>query len=67
MAGGGTDAGRIHISGRGVPSLVISVPTRYIHSHASIVHRDDVENLVKLMLAVIKRLDKAALASIRGW
>jgi putative aminopeptidase FrvX len=67
MAGGGTDAGRIHISGRGVPSLVISVPTRYIHSHASIVHRDDVENVVKLMLAVIKRLDKAALASIRGW
>lgn len=58
MAGGGTDAGRIHINGRGVPSLCIAVPTRYIHSHAGIIHRDDYENAVKLVLELVKRLDE---------
>jgi endoglucanase len=56
MAGGGTDAGRIHVHGRGVPSLCIAVPTRYIHSHSGIIHRDDYENAVKLTLELIKRL-----------
>ena len=30
---GGTDWGRIHLNRAGVPSMVIGVPTRYIHSH----------------------------------
>lgn len=66
MAGGGTDAGRIHIYKGGVPSLVIGVPTRYIHSHAGIIHRDDFDNAVRLMVEVAKRLDEAALAAIKG-
>lgn len=57
MAAGGTDAGRIHLNGKGVPSLVLSVPTRYIHSHASIIHRDDFDAVVKLVTAVVKKLD----------
>nr|WP_054259830.1 M42 family metallopeptidase [Propionispora sp. 2/2-37] len=55
--GGGTDAGRIHIHGQGVPSLVLSIPTRYLHSHHSIIHRDDYEAAVDLLIAVLKRLD----------
>ena len=55
--GGGTDAGRIHIHGQGVPSLVLSIPTRYIHSHNSIIHRDDYDAAVRLLIAMIKRLD----------
>lgn len=57
VEGGGTDAGRIHIHNQGVPSLVLSIPTRYIHSHNSIIHRSDYEAAVRLALAVIKRLD----------
>jgi len=64
MAGGGTDAGRIHIHGRGVPSLVIGVPTRYIHSHTGIIHRDDYEAAVRLMVEVIKRLDEKTVESL---
>ena len=67
MAGGGTDAGRIHIHGRGVPSLVIGVPTRYIHSHQGIIHRDDYENAVKLMVAVVKRLDAITVQDLKGF
>lgn len=55
--GGGTDAGRIHIHSRGVPSLVLSIPTRYIHSHNSIIHRDDYTAAVKLLTAIVKNLD----------
>src|SRR5690625_2310246 len=58
MPGGGTDAGSIHISHNGVPALSITVPTRYIHSHAAMLHRDDFENAVKLIVEVIKKLDR---------
>ena len=57
--GGGTDAGRIHIHGQGVPSLVLSIPTRYIHSHNSVIHRDDYEAAVRLVVAILKKLDKS--------
>lgn len=57
MAGGGTDSGSIHLTANGVPSLSITIPTRYIHSHAAILHRDDFENAVKLIVKAIKKLD----------
>ena len=55
--GGGTDGGRIHLHAQGVPSIVLSVPTRYIHSHNGIIHRQDYEAAVQLVLELIKRLD----------
>lgn len=54
---GGTDSGAIHMTANGVPSLSITVATRYIHSHAAMLHRDDYENAVKLITEVIKKLD----------
>lgn len=57
MAGGGTDSGSIHLTANGVPSLSITIATRYIHSHAAILHRDDFENAVKLIVETIKKLD----------
>src|SRR5699024_7386975 len=57
MAGGGTDSGAIHLTKDGVPALSITIATRYIHSHAAILHRDDFENAVKLIVEVIKKLD----------
>ncbi len=64
LAGGGTDAGRFHIYGKGVPSLVIGIPTRYIHSHAAILHSDDFEYAVDLLVKVIKRLDEKTVNKI---
>lgn len=64
IPGGGTDAGSMHISVNGVPSLSIGVATRYIHSHAGILHRDDYENTVKLIVEVIKKLDRDAVNKI---
>lgn len=64
MAGGGTDAGSIHVTANGIPALSIGIPTRYIHSHAGILHRDDYENAVKLIVEVIKRLDRETVNNI---
>ena len=57
-------AGSIHISANGVPALSITIATRYIHSHAAMLHRDDYENAVKLIVEVIKRLDRNTVNAI---
>ncbi len=56
--GGSTDGAAIHLHGTGVPTVVIGVASRHIHSHGSIIHRDDYDNAVKLVAAVVTRLDK---------
>ena len=66
VSGGGTDAGKIHVFGSGVPSLVVGVPVRYIHTHASILHRDDFDNAAKLLVAVIKRLDEETVQQLKS-
>lgn len=65
MAGGGTDSGAIHLTANGVPALSITVATRYIHSHAAMLHRDDFEYAVQLIVEVIKKLDAETVAAIR--
>src|SRR5699024_4131766 len=65
MAGGGTDSGSIHLTANGVPALSTTVATRYIHSHAAILHRDDFENAVKLIVETIKKLDHDKVNDIR--
>jgi len=64
IPGGGTDAGSIHVTANGVPALSIGIATRYIHSHAGILQRDDFENTVKLVIEVIKKLDRETVNKI---
>ncbi len=61
---GGTDAGRFHIYDTGVPSLVIFIATRYIHSHSTIMDRKDYDNAVKLLVELTRRLDKKTVATL---
>jgi tetrahedral aminopeptidase len=51
---GGTDAGAIHISREGVPSGVLSVPCRYIHTAAEMVDQSDVAYGVQLLKALLE-------------
>ena len=53
---GGTDAGAIHLSREGVPSVTVAVPCRYIHSPACLLSLEDFENTVKLMKGALARL-----------
>ncbi len=63
---GGTDAGRVHLHKYGVPSIVLGVPTRHIHSHSSIMSPDDVEAAIKLLIALIKRMDDGTVRGFTG-
>ncbi|MHA1592823.1 MAG: M42 family metallopeptidase [Candidatus Heimdallarchaeaceae archaeon] len=58
MPGGATDAGPIHTTELGCPSIVIGVPTRHIHAPNGIMDLKDVDKTAKLILELIRRLDK---------
>jgi endoglucanase len=64
--GGSTDGSKIHLHGIGVPTIVLGVPTRHIHSHGGIIHRDDYENGVKLLTEVVARLDGDTVKGLAG-
>ncbi|WP_082820610.1 M42 family metallopeptidase [Fictibacillus phosphorivorans] len=64
MLGGGTDAGKFHLFKKGIPSLVVGVAARYIHSHTSMVSKSDLENSAKLLVELLKVLDKEKLQSL---
>ncbi len=53
----GTDADAIHAARGGIPSAVVSIPLRYMHSPVEMVQMDDVENTARLLAAFARRLD----------
>ena len=53
--GGTTDATSIHLTREGIPTGVISPPSRYIHTPVSVMAIEDVETTVKLILAILER------------
>ena len=57
VEGGATDGAAIHLHNTGVPTVVIGVAARHIHSHSSIVHREDYDSAVKLLVELVRRLD----------
>jgi putative aminopeptidase FrvX len=55
---GATDAARIALSREGVPSGVVSIPARYIHSPSAILNIDDVKKAVQLVLSTLKNVPR---------
>jgi putative aminopeptidase FrvX len=54
----GTDADAIHASRAGVPTGVVSVPLRYMHTPVEMVQLDDVHNAARLIAASAHRLEQ---------
>ena len=61
---GSYDTSAIHLHKTGVPSLAIGIPTRHVHSHNSIMRRDDFDSTVRLLVALIRKLDKNTVAGL---
>ena len=55
---GGTDARAIHLHHRGVPTIVLGVPSRYIHTQNSIIHLEDYLGAFSLVVAILENLDE---------
>ncbi len=52
----GTDTDAFAYSNEGVPSALISLPLRYMHTTVEMCHRDDVENTIRLIFESLKTL-----------
>lgn len=53
----GTDTDAFAYSNGGVPSALISLPLRYMHTTVEMVHRDDVENVIQLIYESLLRIE----------
>jgi endoglucanase len=47
-----------------VPSLVLGVPARYIHSHNAIIDVNDYLHMLALTIALVRKLDEETVASL---
>lgn len=56
---GGTDAKVVHLAQAGVPTVVLGVPSRYIHTHNTIIDLNDYLETLKLVEAMAMCLDRA--------
>ena len=52
--GTGTDANAIQLCRSGVPTCLISIPLRYMHSPCELVHLKDIENCIKLISKTVE-------------
>jgi endoglucanase len=59
---GSTDAGAIHRTRAGVPSVTVAVPSRYIHSPVALLNLEDFDNTVRLMRESLSRLTRGMLS-----
>ncbi len=64
IEGGSTDGAQIHLHKSGVPTVVLGVPARHIHSHTSIIHRADYDGALRLAVALVRKLDAATVAGL---
>jgi endoglucanase len=55
-----TDADEIHLARAGVPTALVSIPTRYVHSPNELCALDDVDAIVRLLVAFVARLPRDA-------
>jgi putative aminopeptidase FrvX len=63
--GGGTDAGAIHRSRAGVPSISVSVPARYLHTAAGIARLSDWSNTLTLLHSALSNMTPSLLSNPR--
>lgn len=63
MAGNtGTNGWELQISREGVPTAILSLPEKYMHTPLEVVHRKDFKDCARLLAAFVRDLGKEALA-----
>jgi putative aminopeptidase FrvX len=67
VQGFGDDAGAIKLNGGGVPVTTLLVPTRSTHTHNGIIDRQDFDQTVDLLVAMLQKLDADTVAKIKSF
>ncbi len=63
----GQDASQIQRYASGTPAIAFGVPTRYLHTHTSMIDRADFERAIDLLVAVLMQLDEKAVAELASF
>ncbi|MCK4552161.1 MAG: M42 family metallopeptidase [Tenericutes bacterium] len=63
---GGTDAAAVQLSRSGVLVCTIGMPSRYIHSTTSVIHKEDMKAVKNVILAMLKEIDFNKIKEIRS-
>lgn len=58
MIAGGNDSGAIHVSGRGVRTIAVSLPCRYLHSPSCVINSEDLDNTLILVRKLAERIQE---------
>lgn len=53
-----TDADELHLTRAGIPTGLVSIPTRYLHSPNEVCDLEDVESIIRLVVAFAQRLGR---------
>ena len=64
---GGTDARAFQVHGKGIPTIVLSVPARYIHTQNGIIHLEDYLSTLELVSSLLRKLDQATVDDIASF
>lgn len=67
LTGYGEDGAEIQRYDTGRPSVNMTVPTRYLHSHTGIIQRSDFDQAVDLLIDVLRRLDRATVDDVSSF
>jgi endoglucanase len=66
LSGGTTDASVIQLNREGVPTGVVSIPTRYLHSSVEVIDLNDIVNAIKLVKGFVESVNSYWVKSLRG-
>ncbi len=65
LSGYGEDGAQMQRAYGGAPAINITVPTRYLHNHNGVLHRDDFDRAVDLVTEIVRRLDRTTVDEIK--
>ncbi|MEW9097377.1 MAG: M42 family metallopeptidase [Clostridiaceae bacterium] len=60
----GTDAWDIQIAGEGIPTLLISIPIKYMHTSVEVINIEDIKNTGKLLAKFVEKLNEIELEEL---
>ncbi|HEU4889329.1 MAG TPA: M42 family metallopeptidase [Thermoanaerobaculia bacterium] len=63
----GQDSSQIQKYATGTPTIAFSVPTRYLHTHISMIDRSDFDRAVDLLVKVLMQLDQKAVSELASF
>ncbi|MEX2263933.1 MAG: M42 family metallopeptidase [Bryobacteraceae bacterium] len=67
LSGYGEDGAEMQRAYSGIPAINVTVPTRYLHNHNGIIHRDDFDRAVDLVTAAIRGLNADTVRRLKSF